>query len=209
MTRRTIALLTLVGVSAPALADNPVTNAAKTGTSVPVLTAGPREGFTADIFLQNNSWDGFGDPDNDVLIIDAAAALGLASGSSVDINGVGWDLEITANGASWLSETNFFMADANNLLDPNAINLTPGEGFDTPGTMSFSSGGVLKLEPENILTLSTGMLYLEIYESFDDVANAIDNGVLGTITIQSSVPAPGALAVLGFGGLAASRRRRA
>ena len=209
MTRRTIALLMVAGASASALADNPVTNTSKTLTSLPDLSsAGPREGFTTDIFLQNSSWDLFGDPSNDVLIIDVAAAFGLASGSAVDINGFGWDMTITTIGASWLSETNFYLADAADLLGPNSINFAPGEGFDNVGMMDFSSGEVLKLEPEDVLTLSTGMLYLEIYESFDDVADEIDNFVLGTITIQSSVPAPGALALLGLSGAVGARRRR-
>ena len=56
---------------------------------------------------------------------------------------------------------------------------------------------------------ASGMLSIEVHEvGFDDNPGDIDSFFnSGTVTI-SYVPAPGALAVLGMGGLVAGRRRR-
>ncbi|CAN0594277.1 unnamed protein product, partial [Laminaria digitata] len=57
-----------------------------------------------------------------------------------------------------------------------------------------------------------GILDINFFESFDDVAGEIDATYLAgsTITIvgQGIVPAPASLALIGLGGLAAGRRRR-
>ena len=57
---------------------------------------------------------------------------------------------------------------------------------------------------------ANGILRLEMNESFDDVADAIDaNWLAGALFIGiAEIPAPGATALFGLAGLAGLRRRR-
>ncbi len=169
----------------------------------------PRAGIAVDIALTGiQSFDGLGDPSNTVLLIDVAAAVGLASGSSVTMNGFGYDLTIQTIGASWLSEARMYFDD-NVAPDLTGLFLTPGFATGSPGTAAYSSGGITKLADVGIgdIVLPNGILRLEFYEGFDDVADAADANWFGTVTIQAT-PAPGTLALIGLGGLAAARRRR-
>lgn len=155
------------------------------------------------------SMDGFGDPDNEVFDFDLAAALGLPSGTPVTMTGIGWDVNISAFGASWLAD-NAVMFDDNINPDGYGLYLRPGASDANPGTASFSSGGFIDLTDVGIpdIFLPNGILRLEFLEDFDDVADAADGSWnSGTLQIVA-VPAPGALALLGLGGLVAGRRRR-
>jgi len=173
------------------------------------LDAGPHAGetFTFDM-AGTASWDVLSDPDNDVLLIDVAAGIGLPSGTAVDFNGVGWDITVETVGASWLSEAVFYFDD-NIAPDQMGLFLTVGVGNDAPGVGTFNSGGVLKLDDVAIpvVNLPDGILRLELFESYDDVADAIDANISGTLTIQA-VPEPATLALFGMGALALIRRRR-
>lgn len=103
--------------------------------------------------------------------------------------------------------------------------LLPIPGFDVPGQGSEYNGlgdGALLGSYEVVLdheatlfdflhfSLSTGspfgleVIDINTFETFQDVDGNLD---LGGLTI--GVPSPSAMALLGFGGLAASRRRRA
>jgi len=154
------------------------------------------------------SWDTLGDASNTVVLLDLAAALGLASGTSIAFNGIAWDVTLSTIGGSWLSEAVMYFDD-NIAPDLSGLFLTPGVGNSFSGTMSFSSGGILKLADAGIpdVVLPNGILRIEFFENFDDVANAADANWSGTLTLQAT-PAPGALALIGLGGLAATRRRR-
>lgn len=184
----------------------------KTETSASTLDltpSTPRAGQTFDVDLTGiQSWDSLGSATNTVLLIDVAAALGAASGTQVTMNGIGWDVTLSTNGASWASEAVMYFDD-NIAPDLSGLFLTPFFDQSTPGTFATSSGGILKLADAGIpdIVLADGILRIEFYESFDDVAGAADANWGGTITIQA-VPAPGGLALLGLGGLAAARRRR-
>lgn len=172
-------------------------------------TAGPRAGLTYDFDVGGiESWDLVGDSSNTVIEFDLAAALGLASGTSIAFNGIGWDVTISTVGASWLSEARIYFDD-NISPDLVGLFLSPGIADGTPGTGSYSSGGILKLADAGIddVVLPNGILRMEFNESFDDVADAVDAIWSGTLTLQA-IPAPGTLALLGLGGFAAARRRR-
>jgi len=140
-----------------------------------------------------------------VTTIDLAAAMGFASGTSLTVTGIGWDVVLTAFDPSWLSEmrVNF----------QGAVNLNPGAGVTVPGEQAFSSGGIIKLLDVGIpdIILPTGMLTLSFYETFEDGSVDPDgewkDGYL-TIQVAEKVPAPGAIALIGMAGLI-SRRRRA
>ncbi len=147
------------------------------------------------------SWDLEGDADNFIANID----FGVAG----TIHGIGWDTTQASIGASWLSEMVVSFAD---LGGAPGLYLTPS-GTTAPGTESYSSGGIVDLEGAGIpdVVIASGVLSMEFFESFDDVADAIDGNWLegSTITLDMFfVPAPGALALLGLGGLVSTRRRR-
>ena len=143
-----------------------------TAGELPTQTS--RAGFTRTVALDQVAvWDGLGSPNNVVMTIDMAALFGLASGSAIDLNGIGWDVTVSTFGASWLSEATMYFD--NQTQDSGAgIFLSVGAGSDVAGTANFTSGGIMD----------------------------------GSITLQSSVPAPSGVALLGLGGLVAARRRR-
>lgn len=160
------------------------------------------------------SWDLQGSGFNTVVNYDLAAALGYASGTPITMNGIGWNVNLQAVGTSWLSELSVYFDDAV-APDLTGLFLSPGAGSNAPGTAAFSSGGVIKLSSASIpnILLPNGILRMEFYESYDDVAGADDgiwnSGFLTIQTAQANVPAPGVAGVFGLAGLAAARRRRA
>jgi MYXO-CTERM domain-containing protein len=179
-----------------------------TAGELPTQTS--RAGFTRTVALDQVAvWDGLGSPNNVVMTIDMAALFGLASGSAIDLNGIGWDVTVSTFGASWLSEATMYFD--NQTQDSGAgIFLSVGAGSDVAGTANFTSGGIVKLVDAGLpdLVLADGMLRIEFWDSFDDITNEIDAIMDGSITLQSSVPAPSGVALLGLGGLVAARRRR-
>lgn len=170
----------------------------RVGTVVPFNVAGIQ------------SWDAPGGANNHVAFVDLAAALGLPAGSQVTMTGVGWDVTLQAFGASWLSEIGVTFGPDNDIAQ---INLRPGAAQTNTGgnqPVPFSSGGTIKFDsiPLPNIVLHNGILRMEFFESYDDAAGVIDGQwVSGALFIQA-VPAPGAMALLGFAGVAAARRRR-
>ncbi|MBO6512506.1 MAG: PEP-CTERM sorting domain-containing protein [Phycisphaerales bacterium] len=165
--------------------------------SVSSAPAGALATLTIDI-SGVNSWDLQLDADNEVLMQSVLA--------NANIVGIGWDVNLATVGASWLSEATMNFEDA--------LFLTVGIGDDFAGTASYSSGGILDLTalttPLDFFLGADGILDIEFFESFDDVADEIDAtfGQGSSLQIQYVVPAPGAVAMLGLGGLVAGRRRR-
>ncbi|MFK8029499.1 MAG: hypothetical protein AB8G18_04625 [Gammaproteobacteria bacterium] len=161
-----------------------------------------------------NSWDVQGDADNEILTIDLAAELGLASGTSVTISGVGWDVSLQAEGLSWLSEPTVSIN--------GEIIISPGFGDDGPGDnleTAYSSGGILSLFDNGLddVVLADGILVLEFFEGYDDIADTVDavwtSGNLSFDATATQVPLPAALPLLatGLAGLffGGARRRKA
>jgi len=144
------------------------------------------------------------DPYGDVLNVVQNYNIGANS----HVIGIGWDVDLFADSPSWLSELTVAFEDSAQL---GGVFLAPGAGDDFSGSASYSSGGVLDLVG---LALDfnvgpDGILRLEFFEGFDDFANDWD-GIwdAGTLTVEYVVPAPGAMALFGAGGLVALRRRR-
>jgi len=122
-----------------------------------------------------NSWDEFGAAVNEL----SAANIG---GDSI-MTGIGWDVTITTVGASWLSEANLIFSTP---ASPGVF-ITPGAADGAPGSMSYSSGGIIDLSENMIpdIPAVNGSIDMEWYEGFDDVAGAIDaTWDAGTVTVR-------------------------
>jgi hypothetical protein len=131
------------------------------------------------------SWDSLNDPSNTVLLVP------LGAGASM--TGIGWDVNLATIGASWLNEARFYFDGSD--LDLTGLFLTPGFADATPGVGSYSSGGILDLTDNgipDIPILADGTLYIQLNESFDDVADAADaDWTAGsTLTIEYEGGAP-------------------
>ncbi len=126
-------------------------------------------------------------------------------GANAQVIGIGWDLTIETIGFSWRNEARVAFEDS---ALSTGVFLTPGTDA-SPGFGSYSSGGIVNLVDLalDFTVGADGVLRLEFWESFVDNPGAADAILNGSLTIQY-VPTPGALAVLGLGGLVATRRRR-
>ena len=154
------------------------------------------------------SWDAYGAASNDIWVIDAAAALGLPSGTAVTMNGIGWDVGITTVGGSFLSEARMYFDD-NIAPDGVGLWLTPGylDGFAGSG---FYYDPGIDLEDNGIpnVPLPDGLLRIEFNESYDDAAGAVDADYTATSTLTLDlVPEPASLALIGLGAIVLIRRR--
>ncbi|MEM7084492.1 MAG: hypothetical protein AAF465_17360 [Pseudomonadota bacterium] len=162
-----------------------------------------------NIAIDAETIDGLGAPGNQVVTIDLATALGGAAGSEVLIDAIGWDLTVETVGASWMSEATLGLGDSAGA----ALFVSPGAGFDAPGTMLFSTGGLIDLVGLDLeFTLSDGVLVIEFFEGFDDVAGMTDAFLNGSIDISANltaVPVPAAVWLMGSAllGLVGLRRR--
>jgi hypothetical protein len=180
-------------------------------SGITVVSTNSRGGGIVNIDLSGlTSNDGPGAFANTLVTTDIAAALGLASGTALEVDAIGWDVTIETIGLSWRSEAVITFEDADNPGALDAINLTPGLGDDSPGTTNYSSGGLLNLADNGLgnIALTQGVLLNELFESYDDGPGADANYLQGSTITVSIVPAPASAALLGLGGLAATRRRR-
>jgi len=120
-------------------------------------------------FTGLESWDGIDDADNIVIDLDI--------GAGNELLGVAWDIGIATVGESWLSEPTILHSSSAGSADPNGINLTIGLGDNAPGDQDYSSGGVLLFADvplPNVVADADGILRLQLFEAFDDVADAVD-----------------------------------
>jgi len=155
------------------------------------------------------SWDAPGAPVNQILE--------EVMGTQAIMTGIGWDVTITTVGPSWLSEATIAF---DNIEGGGDVFLTPGVADGEPGTGTYTNA-VIDLTDNGLVDIpfSDGILYSELSESFDDVANAIDaNYDSGSLTIRVTpgIEVPtlneyGMLALvltLVVGGLVVMRRRK-
>lgn len=156
----------------------------------------------------------------DVLVIDISgwtAIGGYAAGNSnqsfnlgagTTIDNAEYDVNWTSPSPSWRSELVLSLNDTINFTNGfwDAIPSIDDSSGAGSGAGPFGSApGGNGIGP---FTLSTGELYVEIYDSFDDAGTDQIMGPGSTITVYyTPVPAPGAMALLGLAGFAARRRR--
>lgn len=139
------------------------------------------------------SRDGLGDASN--------VHLQANLGAGAVVTGISWDVGIETVPPSWLCEPQVEFT-TNGGSGSYSLLFSATDCFDGTG---FYAGGAAV----NIAVGGDGILDMEFWENFVDFSDAADAYYLqgSSITIEY-VPAPSALALLGLGGLAATRRRR-
>lgn len=162
---------------------------------IPLLVLTPFASADAEfeVSVNNDSWDLLGSFFNDVRMINAATALGLSSGSRVDIIGVGWNITIsTWDSGSWLSEASILFEDPDDFpVDFDAFTIAPGSGDNFAGQRNYNSNGIVLLGSQGLppQVLDNGMLRLEFFETFDDFSAEVDAELTGTITLLTTANA--------------------
>ncbi len=130
-------------------------------------------------------------------------------GAGSHVIGLGWDVNLTATGASWLSELKVSFEDSTAAF---GVWLTPGVADSFSGTGTYSSGGVLDLIGYGLdfNVGGDGLLRMEFFEGYDDYTGSADGWWnSGTLTVMyDTIPTPGAIALFGAAGFVAARRRR-
>jgi len=171
------------------------------------MFSGVASAATTTVSIANNSWDVEGAAVNESITVDLAALLGQAG--DVLVTGIGWDIALETVGASWQSEATIGFGSGG----VNQIVLSPGNGVDMPGMGNYASPGVVNLVDLDLaFTVTDGLLTIEFFESFDDVADSIDAILSGTLEIEfeaTAIPVPAAVWLFASGilGLVGARRR--
>jgi hypothetical protein len=91
------------------------------------------------------------------------------------MTGIGWDVCLTTVGGSWMSEARFYFDGSDH--DFSGLFLTPFFANSAPGSGCTTSGGTIDLTDNgipDIPILADGNLYIQLFEGFDDVADAVD-----------------------------------
>lgn len=185
--------------------------AAQAKDNVQKLLEGKNTGIggTTSRSIQYLSVDVTGTPSMDEYGSALNTVMSANLGANSHVIGIGWDVNLTALGASWLSELTVSFEDS---AQSTGVFLRPGAGNDFPGTASFSSGGVVDLIGLGLdfNVGADGVLRMEFFEGYNDYVAAVDGWWnSGTLTVQyDTIPAPGAMALAAGAGLLAARRRR-
>ena len=150
------------------------------------------------------TFDAFGDLSNIIRTFNI--------GAGAHVTGVNYNVTVSTIGGSYLSEAGVAFSD---LPPVNGVLFTPGIGDDRSGTATYA--GFLDLVGDDLdfFVGSNGVLRLEFYEGFDDVANAADANLSGSLTFTyepaaSAVPEPATwgMMIAGFGIMGAAMRTR-
>ena len=143
--------------------------------------------------------DGYFNPLNAVFNVPLSAGA--------HIIGVGWDVNFQAFSPSWRSEVTIAFEDSPRN---EGIFLTPSNENSAGAHASASPIVDLIGLGIDFFLLPDGILRVQAFDSYSDFGPNNPDAVFGqgSIVTIEWVPAPGAFALLGLGGLAATRRRR-
>ncbi len=149
------------------------------------------------------SWGLDGDPQNQTGVFFPGSldpALGYI------ILRIDYDITIQTFGNSWFSDLTVRFGNSDGTFHgvwPDTFD--PGAGADFGGIQRFTGS----FETDIHLN-EDGEFHIELFEQFDDNPGALDAVLLSgsTFTFERFIPAPSSVALLGFGALAASARRR-
>jgi len=198
---KTTVLITIAAAAGFAIA-NPIS--LDDATRVTQSNAGtPNVTYTIDISgYQFN--DATGSPVNQTLSI--------LMGNNQLITGIGWDVHLSTIGASWASEaTMLFHTDFNPSSD---FTLNVADDSAPVSNQQYQSD-ILDLTDNGLSNIgfhpSFWTLEIEFFDSFVDNAGTGDAFFEEGSVLRFAVfelPAPGPLALLGFGALAITRRQR-
>jgi len=130
----------------------------------------------------------------------------LFVGANALITGVSYNVSLTAYSPSWLSELALAFTD----VAGNGLYITPGTD-NTDGTATYSGSADLFAAGQDFRVGADGYLYLEFFETFNNVAGSDGQWNAGTITFDVPEPASIPLVVAGLVmmGCAGHRRARA
>ncbi len=200
-----ITMITVIAASAGLAAASTFTSVGDS-TSTGQSNQGTIETMTIDIPEGTPMWGSWLNPDPDTDNISMLFDIGANS----HVIGFGMDLTVTTYAPAQLWEVGIL---ASNSTGQGGLVINPFFDF-TSGTASFSTEGeildVIQLGLD-FFVLEDGLLRIEYYHGVtSDPAPGALNGIIeGSLTVQyATIPAPGALAVLGLGGLITTRRRR-
>ena len=142
------------------------------------------------------SREGLGDSSNEIRFLD------LFAGARV--TGLSWNVSLFTIGSSWLSELSVELNDGAGVF----AQLSPGFGDDISGADSYAGSADLVALGIDFTVGSTGRLFLEFYESFNDFAGVDGGWRSGSLTV-TYVPEPTSFALAGIAllGLGAASRR--
>ena len=162
-------------------------------TSVLAISGFAAADLTVDL-AGMNSWDGYGSANNEGGAGNGEVLVGI-TWSNVVGDGLG--------GASWGNEMSLAMAGSGSAV---GVSFFPAEGSGSAGGVWGPSDGTIDLSTYGVDQFDSWQLY----EGYDDGADAIDASYIsGTVTFHTvPIPAPGAFALLGLAGIASRRRRK-
>lgn len=176
---------------------------AATGILAGAATAGTVDPQVIEVDVSNLlSFDAQGLPGNDTLEV-------LLPAGMTQVIGIGWDVNLQTFGASWASEAAFSLGDLGG--DPSLF-LRPAAGVNEPlgAPTNFASPIINLVDLELDFSVASGVLALELFETFDDIEGEADAQWLeNSVLLVQVIPGPGALALLGAAGMVGTRRRRA
>lgn len=145
--------------------------------------------------------------------------LNFNVGAGVTITGISYNVNVTANTPSWLSEIALNFTDSDQIA---GVALTPAFDTDAPGTGTYSDSADLVDLALSFQVGADGILRLEFFEVYDDFLGADGIWNFGTITFftdavdvppSGDVPEPASGLLMGAGlaliGYTARRRRNA
>lgn len=151
------------------------------------------------------TFDAFQDSSNIIRL------LNIGAGSRV--TGLTYNVTISTIGGSYLSEASIYYTDS---AITDGVVFRPGIADARTGTATYTGTSDLIASGLDFVVGADGILRVEFAESFDDLPNAADANLSGSLTFDytpaatSGVPEPAswALMVSGFGVIGGALRRR-